>query len=579
MSIRSKAILLFTLIALGPVLVAVMWLVDENQRSARTSEQMLQSAVLAEVSAASRGLLRDVESDARAVAAVFGRGAAGQIGDDEALEAVRALIETRGAIDALRFQVPVAKVSSVIKRDPSVADVPEPPEALMHAADERGVGFGVMGEELALVVVPVPAPKGPDRPKGYVTAKVDLSALSPLLQGLAGRRFGGQTVHMLIATHERRAVASFGLPDVGPGADVASLPIWRSLPDGTPWDTTVSVVAEYESEGVPQVGVVETVPTLGWAVTIWRPAPVAYAALTQMRKQGLWVAAISAVLALLLGAFAGRGVTQPILALVKETRLIGARKWRELSPPAPRSDEIGELGNALGSMAKDLESSEEEIAKEAKLRNDLSRFMNNELVDAIVRGEHSLSLGGSRATVTVLFADVVGFTPLSESRDAAVVVSLLNELFSMLSEIVFRHGGTVDKFIGDCLMAVWGAPVAREDHAEKALAAAEDMMRFLETANEEWKEKYEVEVRLGIGVNSGEVIVGNIGSNKRMEYTVIGDVVNVAARLEAIARPNEVLVAGGTKDLVGDAFEFQFLGEKTLSGRKTETAVYALETD
>ena len=100
---------------------------------------------------------------------------------------------------------------------------------------------------------------------------------------------------------------------------------------------------------------------------------------------------------------------------------------------------------------------------------------------------------------------------------------------------MFRHGGTVDKFIGDCIMAVWGAPSAQDDHAARALAAAEDMMRFLETANEGWQEKYDVEIRLGIGVNSGEAIVGNVGSDKRMEYTVIGDVVNVAARLEAIA--------------------------------------------
>ena len=102
-------------------------------------------------------------------------------------------------------------------------------------------------------------------------------------------------------------------------------------------------------------------------------------------------------------------------------------------------------------------------------------------------------------------------------------------------------------------------------------------MRFLETANEGWKEKYDVEIRLGIGVNSGEAIVGNIGSDKRMEYTVIGDVVNVAARLEAIAQPNQVLVGEATRDLVGEAFALTKLGDRKLTGRKTETAVYALD--
>jgi class 3 adenylate cyclase len=275
-------------------------------------------------------------------------------------------------------------------------------------------------------------------------------------------------------------------------------------------------------------------------------------------------------------------VTRPILHLVAQARLIGARRWREIAlgdALRGRRDEIGELTTSLGRMAQDLEQGEADIAREAKLRGDLGRFMDKAVVDAIVRGEHPLALGGKRATVSVLFADVVGFTPLAESRDAERMVALLNELFSMLTEIVFRHGGTVDKFIGDCVMAVWGAPIAQEDHARRALAAAEDMMRFLETANEEWRERYDIEIRLGVGVNSGEAIVGNIGSDKRMEYTVIGDVVNVASRLEAIAAPNQVLVSEATRDLAGDAFPLRALGERNLTGRKTTTAVYTLEPD
>jgi len=475
--------------------------------------------------------------------------------------------------------VPAAGVSTLLKREEGVAEVPEAPADLMRLCDERDLAFGVAGPGEGLLVVRVPAPRGPGRPSGYVTARVDLRSLGPTLEAIAARRFGGHGVKLLIATHERRAVASFGVGGVTPGGSVADLPIWRSLPAETPWDRAVSVVSEHEAGGVREVGALETVPTLGWAVAIWRPEPVAYAALAEMRRQGMWVALGAALLALVVGFLTARGVTRPILRLVEQTRVIAERRWRDVQPLPARRDEIGELGQSLGSMAKELESSEEEIARQAKLRGDLSRFMSGDLVEAIVRGAHSLELGGKRAEVTVLFADVVGFTPLSEARGAEQVVSLLNELFSMMSEIVFRHGGTVDKFIGDCLMAVWGAPVPREDHAARALSAAEDMMRFLETANEEYKARFDIEVRLGIGVNSGEVIVGNIGSDKRMEYTVIGDVVNVAARLESIARPNEVLVAEGTKALVEGAFDFRFLGEKKLSGRKAETAVYALETD
>src|SRR5512133_848959 len=230
-------------------------------------------------------------------------------------------------------------------------------------------------------------------------------------------------------------------------------------------------------------------------------------------------------------------------------------------------------------MARALETSESEIRREVQLRTDLSRFMSHELVDAIVRGEHGLALGGSRAEITVLFADVVAFTPIAESRAPEEAVALLNELFGILSEIVFRHAGTVDKFMGDCIMAVWGAPDPQPDHALRALRAADEMMRFLEVGNEDWRERFGVELELAIGINSGTVIVGNVGSKKRMEYTAIGDVVNVAARLEALARPNQVLLAAPTHSLATNEFQFRSCGERHLSGRSQGIVVYELCTD
>ncbi len=591
MKLRGKALLLFTAMTLVPVLVAVALLIRVNRAAVRVSEETVQSAVLAEIAGAPTRALREVEADGVAIAGILGRAVAGAIKDDDALESVRALISTRATIDAVRFEVPSAKLSTLIRREGSTNDVPSAPAALRAVADERGVAFdlasdaapaakpgGAPGLE-GLVVVRIQLPPTVNAPPGYVVARLRLDALGAEIAAVAERRFGGHDVRMLIATHDRRAVASFGMEGVSPGTSVATHPIWGSLPAGTPWNQRIGVVAEHEEGGVRMVGAIETVPDLGWAVAIWRPEPVAYAALAEMREKGTMVAVFAAILGLLVALIASRGVTGPVLALVTQARLIGERKWGEVAAPSTRSDEIGELGRAFKQMSGDLEKGEEEIARQAKLRGDLGRFMSKPLVDAIVKGDHSLSLGGKRAPISVLFADVVGFTPMAESREAEQVVALLNELFSVLTEIVFRHGGTVDKFIGDCLMAVWGAPVAQEDHATRALAAAEDMMRFLETANEEWKEKYDVEIRLGIGVNSGEAIVGNIGSDKRMEYTVIGDVVNVAARLEAIAAPNQVLVAETTKALCGDAFVLKHLGAKKLTGRKNETDVYLLETE
>ncbi|WP_437591721.1 adenylate/guanylate cyclase domain-containing protein [Sorangium sp. So ce1000] len=607
LSLKTKAIALFTAIALVPVAVAVTLLADVNRRAVRTSEESLQAAILSEVASTSIQRVRDVESDAVAAAAIFGHAAGGAIRDEDAVASVRALVATRALIDAVRLEVPDAGISTLIRKASSSADVPAAPAALRRLADERGVGFGVVGPEQGLLVARVrpagppatpgagaakgagadaadagaAAPPPPGGPAGYVVAEVALDALGRDLAAIAERRFGGRAVSLLIAGHDRRAIAAFGVPSAAPGGDVSALPIWGKLPPGAVWTDKIGVLAPHDEGGQRMIGAIETLPDLGWAVAIWRPEPVAFAALDEMRRRGLAVAAGALVLALALALVTARHMTRPILHLVAQARLIGARRWREIAlgdALRGRRDEIGELTASLGRMAQDLEQGEADIAREAKLRGDLGRFMDRAVVDAIVRGEHPLALGGKRAAVSVLFADVVGFTPLAESRDPERMVALLNELFSMLTEIVFRHGGTVDKFIGDCVMAVWGAPIAQEDHARRALAAAEDMMRFLETANEEWRERYDIEIRLGVGVNSGEAIVGNIGSDKRMEYTVIGDVVNVASRLEAIAAPNQVLVSAATRDLAGDAFPLRALGERNLTGRKTTTAVFALES-
>jgi adenylate cyclase len=579
LSLRAKTVVLFAATTLVPVAITVVLLIDANVGPVREAEETRQSAIANEVANEPYRILSGVQNDAVAVAAVLSRAAGGAIKDEDAIEAVRALLSTRENLYAVRFEVPSAHVSTVIRWKATDAVIPESTPELRALADQRGSAIAVTDLNSGLVVVPVMSAPGTNRPPGYITAKADLTDLAKILDDIAQRRFGGdgevREVSLLIATHDRRMVASFGIPASTQGADVSSFPIWRMFPTAVYSGKRVSVTGRFADGDRPMVGAVQTLPDSGWVVATWRPEAIAYKPLADMRRRGLLVALGAAILALVVGALSARAVTAPILAIVAQVRLIARRKWRELSLGSTRGDELGELTRSLGEMSRDLEQGE----VEARLRGDLSRFMSKQLVDAIVKGEHPLALGGKRTVVSVVFADVVGFTPLAEARDAEQIVALLNELFSVLTEIVFRHGGTVDKFVGDCIMAVWGAPVAQEDHARRALAAAEDMMRFLETANEGWKEKYDVEIRLGIGVNSGEALVGNIGSDKRMEYTVIGDVVNVAARLEAIAQPNQVLVSGATRELVGDAFSLQKLGDRRLTGRKTETAVFALDVD
>ncbi len=345
------------------------------------------------------------------------------------------------------------------------------------------------------------------------------------------------------------------------------------------------MLAPHDEGGQRMIGAIETVPDLGQAVAIWRPEPEAFAALDEMRRRGLAVAAGALVLALALALVTARHVTRPILHLVAQARLIGARRWREIAlgdalRGAARQDRRAH-DFSLGRMAQDLEQGEADIAREAKLarRSRPVHGQGRRRRDRAGRALRSPSAASGRPcrcsspTSSASRRSPSRATPSGWSPSSASLFSDAHR-----DRVPARgHGRQVHRRL--CHGRLGRPLIAQEDHARRALAAAEDMMRFLETANEEWRERYDVEVRLGVGVNSGEAIVGNIGSDKRMEYTVIGDVVNVASRLEAIAAPNQVLVSEATRNLAGDAFRCARWASATLTGRKTTTAVYALDPD
>lgn len=148
-------------------------------------------------------------------------------------------------------------------------------------------------------------------------------------------------------------------------------------------------------------------------------------------------------------------------------------------------------------------------------------------------------LAGLRAekrNLTVLFGDIRGFTSISEKQPPEAVVATLNEHLNMMVSVIFKHHGTLDKFVGDCVMAFWGAPLARANHAELAARAALDMIEGLEKLNQKWQSEGRPTLQIGVGINTGEMLFGNIGSEQRMDFTVIGDNVNLGARLESATK-------------------------------------------
>jgi adenylate cyclase len=187
------------------------------------------------------------------------------------------------------------------------------------------------------------------------------------------------------------------------------------------------------------------------------------------------------------------------------------------------------------------------IRQQALVRSNFERFFTPHLAARIANSADAVKLGGDKRRVAVLFSDIRGFTALSETINPYDMARLLTEYFSEMVECVFRHAGTLDKFIGDAVMAQWGAPLGETDDADRAMSAAMDMMEALDKLNEHWRNQNRPTLEIGIGLNIGDAFAGNIGSERRLEYTVIGDTVNTASRLCGVAAPGEILISDDFK--------------------------------
>ncbi|WP_103104412.1 CHASE2 domain-containing protein [Brevibacillus reuszeri] len=202
------------------------------------------------------------------------------------------------------------------------------------------------------------------------------------------------------------------------------------------------------------------------------------------------------------------------------------------------------------------------------------RYISPELVNQIAKSEVELPLGGVNKELSILFLDIRGFTPLSEKLRPEEVVDFLNMMFDMITNQVLQNHGTIDKFIGDAAMILYNAPLDVPHHEYHAVKTAYDIQRGMEQVRKDIMEKYEVEVSIGIGINTGEVVVGNIGSFLRVDYTAIGDHVNTAARIESNAEANQVLVSETTYERTRNYFDYQFVGEKMMKGKTTGIKLY-----
>ena len=290
------------------------------------------------------------------------------------------------------------------------------------------------------------------------------------------------------------------------------------------------------------------------------------AALASARDNAILVSLAMVALGIA-GAFTlGTVLSRPISRLVDGTRAIADGNFAITLHVASR-DEIGALTHSFNEMASSLRETD-------AIKRAFSRYVAREVVTEILKDPEKIVLTGERREVTVLFCDVRNFTSISERLAPEEVVSLLNAFYTLMIDTTFKHDGTLDKFLGDGVMAVFGAPIYHPDHALRAVRTALAMQAGMRELSARRAAEGKPALAIGIGVNAGTAVAGNVGTETRMEYTVIGDNVNLASRLESYAKPGQILITSTTYGIVRYGIEARRLGPMRLRGKEDEVEVY-----
>ena len=225
---------------------------------------------------------------------------------------------------------------------------------------------------------------------------------------------------------------------------------------------------------------------------------------------------------------------------------------------------------------KELKQAVHAVSEERRVIKDMfCRYMSQEVVDSLIETPDKLKLGGDKRIATVFFADIRGYTSYSEKREPEEIVEILNEYFSVAVEYVAKYKGFIDKFIGDCIMAVWGAPMLPEkEDAFNAVSCALAIQNMVHSSKRKFFNKGASGLRIGIGINTGPLVAGNLGSMQRMDYSVIGDTVNLAARLEGVAEADEVVISHSTRSMLGEKFRFEERPAVRVKGKEKPIQIY-----
>ena len=292
----------------------------------------------------------------------------------------------------------------------------------------------------------------------------------------------------------------------------------------------------------------------------------AFEAARKVQYRSVLIALIVMSIAFLTGYIFSGTITSPLKQLTEAARKISEGDFKINLKPRGR-DELATLSTTFNEMALGLQERD-------RVKDTFNKFHNKEIADQILSGE--VKLGGERKEATIFFSDVRGFTGMSESMEPEQVVEMLNEYMTRMVAIIRAHGGIVDKYIGDAIMAIWGVPIGKPNDNYNAILACLEMRKDLAKLNELRISRGQVALKIGMGLNRGSVIAGNIGSNEKMEYTVIGDSVNLASRMESMTKTygSDFLISKNVYEPVADRFIFKQDKSAHVKGKSEPIEVY-----
>jgi adenylate cyclase len=437
-------------------------------------------------------------------------------------------------------------------RQPQLHGVPFPFPKLIEKAEANGSAYAfvvVHGELYALAVAPLLAPD----PIAWLCpmfridddfAREIQSYTNLEITFLSGAELFGTTLT------NRQAVTEMLRNRALPPKQLVNLPLAG--------ETFTSYVAPLPAENGSPIALLQ------------RSLDKELAPYLRLERTYLGLSLLGLALSLILGLWIARGVSRPVLELAGGAHEIAAGNYNH-RVQLKQEDEIGALAASFNQMSAGL-------AERDRVRDLLGKVVSPAIATELLRKK--VTLGGEQREVTVVFSDLRNFTTMSEPLAPEEALGILNHYFSRMAAIVEKHGGVVDKYVGDGLMALFGAPVAHPDDADRALCATLEMSDAVDELNRQWRHRGLPRIDVGIGINTAVVVAGNMGSEKRLNYTVIGDGVNLASRLETLTKTPEyetrIIISSATLAKAKGNYRTRRLGEVAVKGKQIPTEIFAL---